>query len=201
MYKRFTFVLAVLNGILGIALLACYFQRGWLSLQNAYFLFSILQSVAVVVSLVFILLQLEQQSRQLEQQSKQLEQQSNLARATNSQSLVATSSNFVLMVATNQVLLDLYRTGGENYSTLDPSQKAQFRYLIVWWLTFYENVVYQHYCGLLDDEVYDAWKKDMEGFIRRRKPETVWGELQANYSDLFIKDFQALLDATTTKKI
>jgi hypothetical protein len=192
MHKQFTFVLAILNVILGVALLACYLQRGWLSLQNAYFLFSILQSIAVVVSLVFILLQLQQQSRQLEQQS-------NLARATNSQSLVATSSNFVLVVAANQVLLDLYRTGGENYSTLGGSEQAQFRYLIVWWLTFYENVVYQHDCGLLDGEVYNAWKKDMEGFIRRRKPETVWGELKANYSDPFVKEFQALLDATTIK--
>jgi hypothetical protein len=178
--KLFTIFLAILTVILGIGLAACYRGRGWLSIASAADLASIFESAAVGLSLLFIATQVRQQNK--------------LARASNSQSFVAASSDFVLQVGGSAELMDLYSTGGEKYESLGAGKRAQYNYLVSWWLTFYENVLYQHDCGLLDESVYKAWMEDMKGFIRRRRVEKVWGALKGNYSESFRKHFQPLID-------
>ena len=187
MYKLFTIFLAILTIILSIGLAACYWNRGWLSIQSAAYLASIFQAMSVVLSLSFI-------AAQLRQQTISVRQQAELARAANSQSFVGASSSFVLTVGGNADLMDLYKSGGERFETLRDEKQAQYRYLVGWWLTFYENVLYQHDCGLLDESVYRAWMKDMEGFIVRRSVEKVWDSLKDNYSDAFVNHFQPRID-------
>jgi hypothetical protein len=63
MWKLFTILLAVLSTVLAIGLGACYWERGWLTIDSAADLFSIFASIAVVVSLMFIAYQVEQQAR------------------------------------------------------------------------------------------------------------------------------------------
>jgi len=174
-----TIVFAVLTLILAVGLIACYSNRGWLTIGTAANLSQIFGSIAVGLSLLFI--------------ATQLKLQTNLARASNSQSFVNASSSFVLAIGGDAELMKLYDTGGEGYESLGTEKQVQFRYLVGWWLTFYENVVYQHGCDLLDDGVHDAWMKDMKGFIRRRRVDKVWPELIGNYSDEFISQFAPLI--------
>lgn len=180
MYKLFIAFLMILIIILFTGLIFCYSGRGWLSIQSAAQLASIFASAAVGCSLLFIAYQLRRQTQ--------------LARASNSQSFVSASSAFVLAVGGDAKLMSLYGNGGEGFESLCTEQQAQYRYLVGWWLTFYENVLYQHDCGLLDDSVYKAWMKDMKGFIRRRRVEKVWDSLEENYSDAFRTYFQPLID-------
>lgn len=177
----FIILFASLTAILAVGLAACYWTRGWLTIQNAADLAQIFGSLAVGLSLLFIAIQLRQQTR--------------LARGSNSQSFVNASSNFVLAVGCNGELMKLYAKGGATFDRLPDETKAQYRYLVGWWLTFYENVVYQNGIGLLDTVIYDAWMKDMSGFIRRRCVEKVWDELKGNYSREFVNVFQPLIEA------
>lgn len=176
----FLILLASLTAILAGGLIACYWNRGWLTIQNAANLAQIFGSLAVGFSLLFIAIQLRQQTK--------------LARGSNSQSFVNASSNFVLAIGCNEELMKLYSTGGAKFDGFPDDTKAQYRYLVSWWLTFYENVVYQNGIGLLDTGIYDAWRKDMSGFVRRRSVEKVWDELKDNYSQEFIDIFQPLID-------
>nr|AAP58626.1 hypothetical protein [uncultured Acidobacteriota bacterium] len=185
MSRLFTILLAILCLVLGVGLGTCYWNRGWLTISSAADLFSIFASIAVVVSLLFIAFQVKQQTR--------------LARAANSQAFVNIQSDFVLAAGSNQSLMEFYQTGGEKFETLDPSEQARYRYLVAWWLTFYENVQYQQDCGLLDEGVYKAWMKDMAGFIERRRVEKVWEFLKPNYSDTFIVHIQPYIDAVRKK--
>lgn len=180
MYKLFILFLLSLIIILFTGLIVCYLDRGWLSIQSAANLASIFASAAVGFSLLFIAFQINRQTE--------------LARASNSQSFVAASSSFVLAVGGSIELMKLYREGGEGFEALGPDKQAQYTYLVSWWLTFYENVLYQHDCGLLDNSVYEAWMKDMDGYIRRRRVEKVWDLLRDNYSKPFIEHFQPLID-------
>lgn len=127
--------------------------------------------------------------------AKQLRYQARLARAANSQALVALSSQFVLQVAQSAELAKLWLLDGERYDQLSDDHRAQYRYLASWWLTFFENVEYQHRAGLLDDGVYDAWCGDMQGFVDRRCVEKFWDDLRGNYSKQFVAAFQPLIDA------
>lgn len=180
MYKLFIAFLVLLIIILSTGLISCYLDRGWLSFQSAANLASIFASAAVGFSLLFIAFQINRQTE--------------LARASNSQSFVAASSNFVLAVGGNPRLMKLYSDGGATFEALASEKQAQYRYLVSWWLTFYENVLYQNDCGLLHKSVYEAWMKDMDGYIRRRSVEKVWDLLKDNYSEPFIKHFQPLID-------
>lgn len=191
----FISLLVALVILLLIGLIACYLDRGWLSIESAADLAQIFGSLAVVFSLLFIARQLGQQAVQLQQQAVQLRLQTQLARGSNSQSFVNASSSFVLAIGCNPRLMKLYANSGEKFDSLSDDEKKQYSYLVSWWLTFYENVVYQNGIGLLDEGVYDAWMSDMKGFIQRRRVERVWNDLRGNYSDEFQKIFQPLIDA------
>jgi hypothetical protein len=90
--------------------------------------------------------------------------------------------------------MDFYQTSGLKFETLTLSEQARYRYLVAWWLTFYENVQYQQDCGLLDEGVYKAWMKDMDGFVRRRRADKVWDVLKPNYSDTFISKMEPIIN-------
>lgn len=190
----FIILLSVLAAILAIGLIACYWNRGWLSIGNAANLATIFGSIAAGGSLVFIAVQMGQQATQLQLQTDQLKLQTSLARASNSQSFVNASSDFVLAIGGDSTLMKLYNSGGDGFEKLGAEEQAQYRYLVAWWLTFYENVVYQHECKLLDLGVYQAWMNDMRGFIRRRRVEKVWDKVKDNYSTSFNKNFQEEID-------
>ena len=124
--------------------------------------------------------------------SWQLRLQANLARAANSQAFVNMSSEFLLNLAGDVRLAELWQRGAE-YRDLGTAERAQYRALIQWWLNFFENLLYQHKRGLIDDDVYDAWCKDERGFVDRRHLENVWDEVRGNYSDDFILHFDVLV--------
>jgi hypothetical protein len=178
--RLITLLLACIATLSTIGLIACYLDRGWLNSQSAANLAQIFGSLAVGISLVFI--------------AKQVQLQTQLARGANSQSLVNVCSNFVLAVGCSDNLMELYATGGERFESLTDTQKAQYRYLVTWWLTFYENVVYQNSIGLLDEGVYEAWLNDMTGFITRRHVDKVWDTVKGNYSKQFVSTFEKLLN-------
>jgi len=173
-------LISILLLIVTVGLVACYWERGWLSIANVKDLFSIVASVGAVGSLLFIAFQFNLQSR--------------LAKAANSQSFVNVASNFVLTVAANKELMEFYQSAKDNFQDLSLSDQARYRYLVTWWLTFYENLLYQRDCGLLDDAVYNAWMKDMAGFVKRRRVDLVWDALKGNYGDACVARFQPLVD-------
>src|SRR5437868_6427622 len=103
MWKIFTFIFALLTAILAVGLVACYWDKGWLSIQSAANLASIFESLAVGFTIFFIAAQLRQQTR--------------LTRASNSQAFVNVSSGFDLMINGNKELVKLWNFGGENYKS------------------------------------------------------------------------------------
>lgn len=163
-----------------VGLLAVYSGKGWLTFENAAYLATVGGTLVGAATLITIAVQLNHQTR--------------LAKAANSQSFVSISSEFVLFISAHPALMELWQTKGKTYEQLPPVEQFQYRYLVQWWLNFYENIQYQKDCGLLDDGVYKSWMKDMDGFIKRRHVEKFWDVVKSNYSDQFIKHFQPLID-------
>ena len=170
--------LAIVLVVVAIALLAAYWPDGKLTIGDVSDLATVGSSVVAAVTLIGI--------------SSQLRQQAALARAANSQSFVSISSEFLLQIASDATLSDLWQKGAF-YESLGVVEKTRYRSLVQWWLNFFENLLYQHSRGLIDDDVYNAWCKDERGFVDRRHVEKVWDEVRGNYSDAFIAHFDVLI--------
>ncbi|HEX9941820.1 MAG TPA: hypothetical protein VGG03_07375 [Thermoanaerobaculia bacterium] len=179
--KIYSIVITVISVLSIGGMIGCYLDKGWVTFENASYLATIGGTLVGAATLISIAVQLNQQTR--------------LARAVNSQSFVSISSEFVLNISGSDELTELWYFKGETYETLTPVKQARYRYLVQWWLTFYENLQYQRYCDLLDDDVYKAWMKDMDGFIARRHVDKVWDAVKDNYSDRFVEHFQSRIDA------
>ena len=158
--------------VLSSSLIVSYVGRGWLNWETASHIASVIGTGAVFASLVFI--------------SRQLRHQTALSKANNSQSLLETASPFTLTLLQDDDLVKLYRDGYDKYDTFTRDEKSKYEHLLIWWLSFYENIHYQNTCGLLDKQVYDAWNNDLKYFIRRRKLHRHWGDLK----DLYNIDFR-----------
>lgn len=165
--------------ILSILLLLCYMDKGWLSFETAANIATVLEFFVVAISIYFI--------------SRQLDQQNNLARASNAQALFELSSPFTLMLLEHDRLADMWREGAKFAET--DTMVTQYKQLLIWWLSFYENIYHQNRYGLLDIEVYKSWDKDMDYFIERRDLTPFWEELKKLYHQDFVKHFDAKIDA------
>jgi hypothetical protein len=191
---------AVVFGLLAfgffIAFMTTYHQVGAWTIQDGANVATIIGNLAVAGSIFFIAAQLKKQSEQLKQQADQAKLQTQLAKAANSQSFVNISSEFVLSVGSDCKLMKFWYSFGATYEAeIDEDKKAQYRYLVQWWLNFYENVEHQNAAGLLEKDVYDAWMSDMKGFVNRRHVEKIWDAVKANYSDPFVARMQPIIDA------
>lgn len=165
---------------------------GW---QIAATLAACTQVVIVTISLFFIWSQVRQQKEQLEQQTRQVDQQIKLSRAANTQALVMLLTPLNLRV-TDRSMAELWVKGDCGINKVaDLKERAiqqeQYETLIASNMVFYENAFSQHGAGLLDQEIYDAWEKDLASFIADRRIATYWPK----WRDLYRKDFSSHVNA------
>lgn len=176
-WRLYSLSITFISVLLLIGLLACYRNKGWLTIENASYLATIGGTVIGAITLISIAVQLRQQTK--------------LARAANSQSFLDKSSTFTLSLLEDNGLLSLWRDGGMNYSSLSSENQSKYKHLLSWWLTFYENMYYQNKCGFLDTNVFAAWDNDVNNFVVRRNLRMAWDELKDSYDPEFVQYVEA----------
>lgn len=150
---------------------------GW---EKASTIATFLQTGAVVVSLVFIVYQLHQQTK--------------LSRAANVQALVNLVTPLNLKV-TDREMTELWLKGEEGIDKVVDAkerdvERERYETLVASYMIFYENVYSQYHKGLLDDDIYKGWDKDLESFIEDHQLEKHWDEWKGSYH----KDFSGHVD-------
>jgi hypothetical protein len=158
--------------------------NGW---QKAQTIAQYVQVGIVAVSAFFVLSQLRQQKLLFDQQVK-------LSRAANTQALVNLITPLNLKL-TDPQMAELWVKGLDGIEeepdlTKREIQKAQYESLVASNMIFYENVFSQYRAGLLDEDIYNGWDKDLAAFIEEHKIAKVWG----NDKDLYRKDFSDRVD-------
>jgi hypothetical protein len=148
-----------------------------------------LQVIVVACSLGFILCQLRQQRLQLAQQTLQLDQQVKLSRAANTQTLVDLITPLNLRV-TYREIAELWVKGDDGIDSVvsvkeREIQREQYSTLVASYMVFYENAYSQYRAGLLDEEIYKGWDKDLASFLEEHHIAKHWDE----WKDLYRKDF------------
>jgi hypothetical protein len=97
-------------------------------------------AIAVIVSLVYLAVQIRQNTRTV--------------RASTYQAVLDYSSRAVELVLANPHLERVYRVGRRDPSQLTEDERPQFRMLIAQFLTVYETMFLQYRCGILDEEYW-----------------------------------------------
>lgn len=124
---------------------------------------TVVEAFVVIVSVVFIWIQLRRQTE--------------LTKAANNQALVEIWSPFNLQLIQNEDLMRLWLNGAQNLKEADPLKRRQYQSLLIWYLLFHENIFYQHKKGLLDEVVYKTWKNSLEDFVKEHQLGLQWESL------------------------
>ena len=120
-----------------------------------------LASIAIIVQGMFFLVSLALVWYQLQENTK-------LVRAANTQKLVELSVPFNLRLAQDRALMELWWQATQRFDQLDEIDKARYFNLLTWWLTLHENIYHQWKKGLMDEDIYGAWTRDLKRFLTTR---------------------------------
>jgi hypothetical protein len=156
----------------------------WLSnVQNLSNVFQIAGSASLVVSVLLLFRELRENNR--------------LTRAANVQTLVGLCGPFYMAIVQDRQLAELSARGvrGDEFDEVD---RLRYQNLLIWWLTFYENIFYQRRQGLLDCRAFEPWRRDFEIFLRRQNVAAHWEGIKNLFQSEFVVEVEALLGAAAT---
>jgi hypothetical protein len=125
---------------------------------------TVVESIVVIVSVVFIWIQLRLQTK--------------LTKIANSQALVEISSPFNMELIKDPAMAALWIKGSKDYASFDEVKQYQYKSLLIWWLIFQENIFYQNQEGLLDKKIYASWDYDLRFFVIQQRLGERWDELK-----------------------
>lgn len=144
---------------------------------------SLVQTGAVIVSLGFIAYQIWKQTK--------------LAKASNMQSLAELLAPLNLKLAEDGEMTRLWLGPKPEWDTakVPVEDVAEYRYnrLLATFLIFYENAHAQHEMGLLHQDVFHAWDKDLEGFLEGIDPK-YFDEYWTEHRSVYRSSFQRMVD-------
>jgi hypothetical protein len=136
-------------------------------LSNIANIATIIESIAVVASVLFIAYQLRQSTQ--------------LAKVANTQALVEISSPFNLQLIQDRRMAEFWVRGSQDYEQMDTVDQYRYKSMLIWWLILQENVYYQSKEKLLDHLVYSAWDRDLRTFVHKQHLSKFWPELKSDF--------------------
>ena len=108
-----------------------------ISLSDLASIATIVGTLSIPLSAIFIWVQLRQQTQ--------------LARAANTQTLVELASPFNLQLIQDPKMAEYWVQGAAKYDSYSEVEKYRYKSLLIWWLILHENIYFQWEKGLLDD--------------------------------------------------
>ncbi|MBI2801598.1 MAG: hypothetical protein HYX63_15230 [Gammaproteobacteria bacterium] len=133
-----------------------------LTLEQIYFLSQIVSATAVVISLLFVGLQLRHNTRALE-----------IAGASD---VLHRMSEFTRLLADNGEVAAIFRTGVSDFAALDPVARQRFYTMVGVWLWDCEALVVQMNAGTLSPSVISAKTAQLIDFFSIPTVAGVWRE-------------------------
>jgi hypothetical protein len=148
---------------------------------------TIIGSISIPLSGLFIWLQIRQQTR--------------LAKVANTQSLVELSSPLNLQLIQDRNMAEYWIHGAQKYETYDDVEKYRYKSLLIWWLILHENIYFQWSQGLVDDTIYRSWQLDLQHFLSKQCPMERWSELRNAFQPEFAKEVESLFQKPNSAQI
>jgi hypothetical protein len=146
---------------------------------------TIIQSILVVISLIFVWYQLRENTR--------------LTRAANSQKFVELSSSYNLQLIQDREMATLWEEGNGLWDKMDAIDRGRYKNLLIWWLLLHESIYHQWRKNLLDTETYNAWEHDLRHFIKTKNVSFHWNDMKGAFETGFAQHISQIIVAQANK--
>ena len=133
----------------------------------------IVSSVAVIISLVYLAIQIRQNTE--------------AERTSTYQSIVSDFGALNNNMASTPELSDMFVRGLEDFNQFNPSERARISQAFFQCFRYFENMFYQHHRGYLDEEIWVGWKRLILTYYSRPGFQTWWEFRKDVYSEPFVK--------------
>jgi hypothetical protein len=137
-------------------------------------LVEITSAVAVVLGLIFVGLELKQNTAAISAQAIF--------------ELNASSNEAFREVAQNPELADLLNRGYADPQTLDTNERYRFNYWLRSVFNANESAYLYYKKGLIEESDFAGWRGALCGLLRRKGAEQFWTGNLGNYADGFVED-------------
>jgi hypothetical protein len=128
-------------------------------------------AVGVIISLIYLAVQIRQNTRTV--------------RSASYQSIVNTANDLGHNFTRAPGFTDLWAQGAVDPGKLNEEQLVKLRAHLVGMFRFYENVFYQHQQGTIDRKMWPGWQHDMLIWFNRPGFRQMWQEICQRYSAEF----------------
>jgi hypothetical protein len=136
----------------------------------------IVSSIAVIISLVYLAMQIRQNTE--------------AERTSTYQSIVSDFGALNNNMASTPELSDMFVRGLENFEQFNPDERARISQSFFQCFRYFENMFYQHHKGYLDEDIWVGWKRLILTYYSRPGFQTWWEFRKDVYSRPFV-DFLA----------
>jgi len=120
--------------------------------------------------------------------AKQVRDNTTASRAQTLFLLTSELGNLAANLAGDPQITRVYRIGLESPGELDENEKYQFALLAISQFRRYENLHYQYQKGLVDEEVWEAYRENLLWFFHRPGTQIWWPGKRMGFTKSF-RDF------------
>ena len=159
-----------------------------LTLQDLGNIGELVGAIGVIASLVYLAIQIRQNTAQMEQSSRSL-------RAAAYQDLLHHLANVTLTTVDSEVA-ELLDNGRQDYSALSRVDQSRWRAIIHSFFRNYENAYYQHREGLIDDVQWESLSFAIAGQVAYPGVIQWW----AKFKGAFGEPFRELVESLISEK-
>lgn len=152
-----------------------------MTLQELGSLGEFVGSVGVIVSLVYLAVQIRQNTRSV--------------RASTQQAFVDVNASFAGLLISNPHMAQVYRTGIDDHSRLSEDEQVQFDMLMVTYFRNMQNLFQQHERGVLEYDVWEGSMRNMRWYMRQPGVAAWWETRSRMFSARFCEFLASLAEA------
>lgn len=132
----------------------------------------IISSIAVIISLVYLAVQIRQSTE--------------TQRTSTYQSIVSDFGALNNNMASTPELSDMFVRGLEDFNQFKPDERARISQVFFQCFRNFENMFYQHHRGYLDEDIWLGWKRLILTYYSRPGFQTWWEFRKDVYSVPFV---------------
>ena len=142
-----------------------------MNLDTAHKLTEVLAALAVIVSLVFVGLEVRQNTTAVQSSA--------------AQSVHENLSTWYTSLQGDDVLMEITTRGMREYGSLNPTEKGQFIAVFMSFLSYTQNAFYKWQEGSLSPELWRSWEFVVMNFLSTPGGKAFWSERSYMFADAF----------------
>jgi len=151
-----------------------------ITLEQVYYIGQTVAVVAIIVSLIYLSLQVKQNTR--------------TTRLETVQAISSEFHGFYDLLVSNRDVADVFHRGMFDFQSLDRTEQLQFTFAITRALRTWHEHYFQWREGAMDDEFWQSWAAILSDAMQYPGYQEVWSRRRHHYT----RDFQSFVDECIT---